>query len=41
MLYHIFVVARHLYGYKQVFDGDADPLRPDNYNNCNNPVQQV
>lgn len=24
-------VARHLYGYRQVLDGDGDPDRPDNY----------
>lgn len=26
-----FAVARHLYGYIKVLDGDADPTRPDNY----------
>lgn len=25
------LVARHLYGYKNVLDGDGDPDRPDNY----------
>lgn len=25
------LVARHVYGYTKVFDGDADPLRPDEY----------
>jgi hypothetical protein len=24
-------VARHLYGYTKVLDGDGDPNRPDNY----------
>lgn len=25
------VVARHVYGYTKVFDGDGDPYRPDQY----------
>ena len=29
------IVARHLYGYTKVLDGDGDPDRPDNYG----PVQ--
>jgi hypothetical protein len=31
------LVARHLYGYTKVLDGDGDPDRPDNYP----PLQQV
>lgn len=26
-----FSVARHVYGYTKVLDGDGDPFRPDNY----------
>ncbi len=26
-----FAVARHVYGYKKVLDGDGDPSRPDGY----------
>lgn len=25
------IVARHLYGYTKVLDGDGDPYRSDNY----------
>ena len=27
----IFTVARHVYGYKKVFDGDSDPDKADYY----------
>eukprot|EP01039_Chlorochromonas_danica_P003405 gene3403-3731_t len=27
----LYVVARHLYGYSKVLDGDGDPFRPDGY----------
>jgi hypothetical protein len=37
VLYFFFLVARHVYGYSKVLDGDGDPLRPDQYT----PVQNV
>lgn len=27
----ILIVARHLYGYTKILDGDGDPDRPDGY----------
>ena len=27
-------MARHVYGYTKVFDGDADPEREDHYSNA-------
>ncbi len=29
--YDLFIVARHVYGYTKVLDGDSDPERPDGY----------
>ncbi len=29
-------MARHVYGYKQVFDGDGDPNRGDGYSRMEN-----
>lgn len=31
------LVARHVYGYTKVLDGDGDPNRPDSYG----PAEQV
>lgn len=31
MLFPTVLVARHVYGYNKVFDGDSDPDRPDQY----------
>lgn len=33
-----FLVARHLYGYQKVLDGDSEVDRPDNYPPYNNQV---
>jgi hypothetical protein len=32
------IVARHVYGYRLVFDGDADPEVSDYYANAQNQV---
>ncbi len=32
----MYVVARHVYGYSKVFDGDGDPFRPDQYSGSQN-----
>ena len=32
LLLLLHLVARHMFGYRKVLDGDSDPLRPDHYN---------
>ncbi len=34
----IVLVARHLYGYRKVLEGDGDPNRPDSYDSYNTQV---
>ena len=41
VLFCLISVARHLYGYMKVLDGDGDPDRPDNYAPLEVAEQQV